>query len=92
MRRNPVRRKSRPKRHHWGDQPKTGAAGPGETFEPTAIPKERESDDAERGKPRPAPAPGVPLSREEYERLKERARTVRKRPPKQVQEDPSAKK
>lgn len=87
-----MRRKLRPKGHRSGDQPKTGAAGPGEAFEPTSIPDERESDKAERGKPCPAPAPGVPVSREEYERLKERARTVRKRPPKDIQEDPSAKK
>jgi hypothetical protein len=87
-----VQRKLRPKGHRGGDQPKTGAAGPGEAFEPTAIPEEREPDEAERGKPRPAPAPGVPVSREEYERLKERARTVRKRPPGHVQEDPSSKK
>jgi hypothetical protein len=92
MKKKSAQRKLSPKRFHGEDQPKTGTAGPGETFDPKAVPEDRESDEASRGKPRPAPPPGVPVSQEEYERLKERAKIVRKRPPKHVQEDPSEEK
>ena len=86
--------KSRTKRRRSSsdNRAKTGTAGPGETLDPMAVPKDRGSDEASSGKPRPAPAPGVPVSYEEYERLNERAKTVRKRASKHLQEDPSEKK
>jgi hypothetical protein len=94
MKKKATRRKSRTKRRRSSseDRAKTGTAGPGEALDPMAVPKDRGSDEASSGKPRPAPAPGVPVSDEEYERLKERAKTVRKRASKHIQEDPSEKK
>ena len=50
---------------------KRGESPGGERFDPEALPDEPEVPDAE---PRPAPAPGVPISDEEYERMKEAAR------------------
>jgi hypothetical protein len=38
------------------------------------LPEDPESAKPARGKPRPAPAPGVPMSAEDYERLKQRAK------------------
>jgi hypothetical protein len=35
-----------------------------------ALPEERDSDETSRRVPRPAPAPGVPVSPEQYEWLK----------------------
>jgi len=90
----PLRRKAGPKRQLGSskDQPKTGSAAPGETFDPQAVPEEREPHELTRGSPRPAPAPGVPVSPERYEWLKKKARVVRKPPSKHGQEDPSGKK
>jgi len=73
------------------DQPKTGAASPGAPFDPMAIPEEREAEENRRA-PRPAPAPGVPVSPEQYEWLKKKAKAVRKPPSKHSQHDPSGKK
>jgi hypothetical protein len=64
----------------------------GETMEPTRIADERDSDEATRGEPRSAPAPGVPVSAEELERLKAKAKTARLPPSEHRQEDPSGKK
>ena len=38
------------------------------------LPEDPKSAKPARSKPRPAPAPGVPMSAEEYERLKQRAK------------------
>lgn len=72
-------------------QPKRGIASSGESIDPMLIPDERESDEASRSEPRPAPAPGVPVSNEQYEWLKRKAKVVRKPPSKHRQEDPSGK-
>jgi hypothetical protein len=65
-------------------KPKAGFAGPGETVDPTAVGK---TDD----KPRAAPAPGLPMSQEAYERLKREAQTRPVPRSKDAQEDPSGK-
>jgi hypothetical protein len=52
-------------------KPLHGNAGGGEGFDPQDLPEE-EFDKSE--KPREAPAPGVPISDEEFERMKEAAR------------------
>ena len=49
---------------------KDGEAQGGESFDPEELPEEPEHRD---GPPRPAPAPGVPVSDEEFERMKEAA-------------------
>jgi len=41
---------------------------------------------------KPCPAPGVPVSRETYEKLKKKAKSKSKAPVVNAQEDPSAKK
>ena len=83
---------SGPKRpdHESQNQPRTGTAGPGENFDPTRIPEETRPDENTLA-PREAPAPGVPMSNEQYEWLKRKAKVVRTPPSKHKQEDPSAK-
>jgi hypothetical protein len=71
-------------------QPKTGIAGPGKLVDPNFI--KGEADEDTRAKSRPAPAPGVPVSNEQYESLKRKAKTERALPSKHSQEDPSGKK
>lgn len=44
-------------------------AGPGKSFDPTALPDDSPPDTARRT-PREAPAPGTPLPDEEVDRLK----------------------
>ena len=51
-----------------------GTAGPCESIDPMNLPEEPKSAKPARGKPRPAPAPGVPMPAEDYERLKQRAK------------------
>ena len=50
-------------------EPQPGTAGPCESIDPMSLPEDPESAKPARGKPRPAPAPGVPMSAEEYERI-----------------------
>lgn len=56
------------------------------------IPDEGEPGSTERDHPRDAPPPGVPVSNERYEWLKQKARVVRTPRSKHQQEDPSGKK
>ena len=65
-------------------KPKAGFAGPGETVVPTEVEKTDE-------KARAAPAPGLPMSQEAYERLKREAQTGPVPRSKDAQEDPSGK-
>jgi hypothetical protein len=67
-----------------------GAAGAGAPFDPTGLADEP-SGPAERTV-RPAPAPGIPMSEAQYEKLKREAGTAHKPPSKHSQEDPAAKK
>ena len=70
-------------------QPKQGAAGSGKLFDPRGVPDEGSSDERARKEPFPAPAPGIPVSKEQYDRLKEKAKSVRIPRSKHSQEDPS---
>jgi hypothetical protein len=65
-------------------KPQAGFAPSGETVDPTAVGK---SDD----NPRAAPAPGLPMSQEAYDRLKREALTKPTPRSKDAQEDPSGK-
>jgi hypothetical protein len=69
-------------------QPRVGNVGPGRAVTPGTLNDEHLPD----GAPRDAPAPGVPMPKENYDALKERARTSRLPPSGYAQEDPSAKK
>jgi hypothetical protein len=69
-------------------KPQEGTGDAGAPFDPGAEPG---PDETAPGEPRPAPPPGVPMSSEEYERLKNRARTERTRPSVRPQTDPSGK-
>jgi hypothetical protein len=51
-------------------KPEEGAAPPGQSIDPLQLPEEAEADS---GLLRIAPGPGVPISDEEYRRLKESA-------------------
>ena len=51
---------------------KKGISHSGEDFDPTKLPDKPE----DTSEIRPAPAPGLPISQEEYERLKEEAETT----------------
>jgi hypothetical protein len=72
-------------------QPKRGVAGPGATMDPMNTAGDQESDEAKRGETRHAPAPGIPMSNEQYEWLKRKAKSVRMPPSEHSQEDPSGK-
>jgi hypothetical protein len=65
-----------------------GAAPGGEDLDPGELPEE--PDGAAAG-PREAPAPGLPISQEEYERLKEAAKHTPAQRVKDAQEDRSKK-
>jgi hypothetical protein len=67
-----------------------GAAQGGESINPSALPEE--SDVESQDKCRVAPAPGLPISQEEYERLKEAAKTSATPPLENAQEDRPPKK
>jgi hypothetical protein len=56
-------------------EPQPGVAAGGESINPSGLPETPESAAAGE-QPRAAPAPGIPISKEEYERLKEAARTA----------------
>jgi hypothetical protein len=71
-------------------KPATGVADAGAPFDPGRL-TEEPSGPAQRNV-RPAPAPGVPMSDAQYEKLKREAETARKPPSKHGQEDPAAKK
>jgi hypothetical protein len=77
--------------HRSKARPKPGTAGAGKIFDPAHPAEDREPEAATRAVPRPAPAPGVPVSGREYERLKERAKTSHIPRSKRGQEDPSGK-
>jgi hypothetical protein len=78
----------RKKSGHASHGPSTpGAAGPGESFDPTRMPDESPPD---RGG-HDAPAPGIPMSEERYDWLKRKAQVVRTPSSKHKQEDSSAK-
>lgn len=57
-----------------------GIAQGGEDFDPTELPDQPE----DTSQIRPAPAPGLPISDEEYKRLKKEAETAK--PPGQVKD------
>jgi hypothetical protein len=79
------RRKKSGHASHGSSTP--GAAGPGETFDPTRMPDESRPDEGVHE----APAPGIPMSEERYDWLKRKAKVVRTPSSKHKQEDPSAK-
>src|SRR5262245_4449023 len=83
--------KKKTKRDDSKCHPQPGLAGPGEPMHPSAGTEQWKSEEASRS-PQAAPAPGVPISNREYERLKKRAKSTRRRSPGPIQEDPSNKK
>jgi hypothetical protein len=90
-----VGEKSKSRSKRGGEQsdapPKRGIAGAGATMDPLDIAGDQECDEAKRGEPRYVPAPGVPVSNEQYEWLKRKAKSVRVPPSEHSQEDPSGK-
>ena len=81
----------RKSRHDVKHHPQQGISGSGETVDPFSVSQELEFENA-FSPPKAAPAPGVPISIEEYERLKKKSKTARKLQSGHVQEDPSHKK
>jgi len=51
-----------------------GTAQSGKDYDPTELPDQPE----DTGQIRPAPAPGLPISQDEYDRLKEEAEHVKR--------------
>lgn len=89
MKKKSVPGKSDPKRSRTPDDRRdSGTAGPGKRFDPTAVPETRECDEPAEATRRDAPAPGLPISQKEYERLKEKAKSVAKRSPKSGKKRP----
>lgn len=73
----------------WKHEPLPGSADAGKTIDP----RRAASDEAPvaAGESFAAPAPGIPISQQLYERLKQKAKGARVRPSKHRQEDPSGK-
>jgi hypothetical protein len=67
-------------------KPREGMGEAGAPFHPATEP---DPGGAAPDEPRFAPSPGVPMAKETYERLKERARTEETRPSVRPQADPS---
>jgi hypothetical protein len=65
-------------------KPLSGDATGGEAFDPQDLPEEASSKPE---KAREAPAPGLPISEEEYRRMKEAARHTPARRDEHAQED-----
>jgi hypothetical protein len=66
---------ARKKRAGAKTRAKRGIAAAGTPMRPTALPPDSTRVEAEHGT-RSAPAPGVPMSHQEYERLKKQAETA----------------
>jgi hypothetical protein len=73
-------------------QPKPGTAAPGKAIDPMGMADESGPAEVRRGDTWAAPAPGVPVSDEEYDSLKRKAKTVRTPLSRSRQEDPSGRK
>src|SRR5215471_1029534 len=54
-------------------RPRRGVAGPGTMMNPCEMSREPSDDAADPEQPKAAPAPGLPVSLQEYERLKRAA-------------------
>jgi hypothetical protein len=70
--------------------PQLGVADRGKLIEPAVLPDPFDSTAPSPDQPRPMPAPGTPLSDEEYDRLKKKAATKPNPPGGSAQSDPSA--
>jgi hypothetical protein len=75
-----------------GPPPSPGVADRGATLDPADLPDDSAAEEGTRGRrPWPAPGPGVPLSNEQYERLKENARSGGAPKSEHAQQDPAQK-
>ena len=63
-----------------------GCAEPAREFNPSVSPEDAEHEE-QSDRPKSAPAPGTPVSEDEYQRLKEEARRRRTQPDVPAQED-----
>jgi hypothetical protein len=81
----------RPREHPQSSSTK-GMGSAGVPFNPAGVAVELEPRKSGRAVPQVAPAPGVPMSDEQYERLKQDAKTARTPPSKHGQEDLSGRK
>ena len=79
-------------RETHGPKAKPGQSCPGEPFDPAQLPDEPDSAGPQSGAPRPSPGPNVPISADEYERLKEGAKHKRLPHSPHAQEDRLGKK
>jgi hypothetical protein len=73
-------------------QAKAGVAGPGVPFDPTGRRSDQACAETTTRKAGAAPAPGLPVSDQQYAWLKRKAKVVRRPPSSHAQEDPSGKK
>ena len=70
-------------------RPKAGVASPGRTIDPRQEAEGAVAESDSHVPPQAAPAPGVPVSNEQYEELKRKAKTAPVPRSKHSQEDPS---
>lgn len=77
------------KRNEPAIEPQEGVGTGGESINPSGLPQHSEP---EENKPRAAPGPGLPISIEEYNRLKEAAKTAPTPAVSNAQEDTGPKK
>jgi hypothetical protein len=87
----PLNRSAKPLDSGSELQPLAGVGEGGESINPMGLSDEPEHGEELSRNLRSVPSPGVPISGTEYERLKERAKSVRQAPANHGQEDPSAK-
>lgn len=94
MSKKPVSRKAKSTSSwdHVGSGPKPGSSTFGKPIDPSHLAQESTDSVRPLGDSRSAPAPGVPVSDKEYERLKTRAKSSPAARSKRSQEDPSQKK
>ena len=78
-------RENRRAKQECSEDPVPGRSDAGRDFSPSDLPDDAPEEHTEN--PRAAPAPGVPISNHELERLKEKARTEDDQPDVPAQED-----
>jgi hypothetical protein len=83
-----ARKKRKPPEKVRAPEAQTGVATGGTSIDPWGLPEEPAIETGAQHKA--APPPGVPVSEDEYGRMKEAAKNKRSRAGKHAQEDPSS--
>ncbi len=87
----PKRKNAEGTQYQPSEDPSPGSADVGREFDASEEPEDTHPDEVSHG-PQPAPAPGLPVSEREYQRLKDEAQRGRNEDDVPAQEDRPAKK